>query len=57
MRRIAISRRLDGMAKKLRCYLGRHRWQKKVIEGQGYFECRDCGKHRDMSSPVVSPPF
>jgi hypothetical protein len=35
------------MAKKLRCYLGRHRWQKKVVEGEIYYECRDCGNVRD----------
>jgi hypothetical protein len=35
------------MAKRLRCYLGRHRWVQKAQDGQFYFECRDCGKNRD----------
>jgi len=44
------------MAKKLRCYLGQHRWVKKVQAEQSYYECRDCGKNRDpQSSSFVGP--
>jgi len=33
------------MAKKLRCYVGRHRWQKRRSDdGAMYYECRNCGK-------------
>jgi hypothetical protein len=38
------------MAKRLRCYLGRHRWQRLLAEGGGaYKRGRDCGKYRDIS--------
>jgi hypothetical protein len=38
------------MAKKLRCYVGLHRWRVLKAEGDaGYYkECRDCGKFRDI---------
>ena len=33
------------MAKKLRCYLGLHRFvRRKNDDGRSYKECRDCGK-------------
>jgi hypothetical protein len=35
------------MAKKLRCYVGWHRWVQRVQAEQAYYECRDCGKNRD----------
>ena len=36
------------MAKKLRCYLRWHRWQKKRDDdGVTYYECRDCQKLRE----------
>jgi hypothetical protein len=38
----------------LLCYLGRHRWQKKVSDGAIYYECRRCGKTRD---PHITPPM
>jgi hypothetical protein len=31
------------MRKKLRCYLGFHRWVTAVSGGQRYLTCRDCG--------------
>ena len=35
------------MAKKLRCYLRLHRWQRKRSDdGELYTECQDCGKLR-----------
>jgi hypothetical protein len=39
------------MAKKLRCYLGMHRWVRKVQADQPYYECKDCGKDRDPYDP------
>jgi hypothetical protein len=48
------------MAKRLRCYLGLHRWQRlRVKDGEGhYMECRDCRKFKDIppEPPVVSSP-
>jgi uncharacterized OB-fold protein len=33
------------MAKRLRCYLGYHRWQRvRAEDGSFYRKCRDCGK-------------
>lgn len=47
------------MAKKLRCYLGSHRWQTvRVADGGRHRKCRDCGKVRfpeDMPPPLVGP--
>jgi hypothetical protein len=44
------------MAKKLRCYLGLHRYvQRKTDDGQSYKECRDCGKFVDVPKAVVGP--
>jgi hypothetical protein len=44
------------MAKKLRCYLGRHRWQKKRDdEGSFYLECRDCRKFKDILTADIVP--
>jgi len=39
------------MAKRLRCYLGFHRWQVlRVKNGDGHYkECRDCRKFKDMT--------
>ena len=35
--------------KKLRCYLGLHRWQVLKADGGGaYKKCRDCGKFSDI---------
>jgi hypothetical protein len=33
------------VAKKLRCYLGFHRWVTAVTGGERYLRCRDCGKY------------
>jgi hypothetical protein len=38
--------------KKLRCYLGLHRWTKHVKAGESWFECRDCGKYADHASAI-----
>jgi hypothetical protein len=32
------------MAKKLRCYVNRHRWVMQTAEGQPYAVCRDCSE-------------
>jgi hypothetical protein len=46
------------MARKLRCYLGRHHWQKKRDdEGAIYSECRDCGKLRETYEPPAESGF
>jgi len=43
------------MTKKLRCYLGLHRWQRLVNDaGDSYRRCIDCGKSR--LPPDVPPP-
>lgn len=45
-----------AMAKKLRCYLGLHRFvRRKSDDGQWYEECRDCGKFGEIPPPP--PPF
>jgi hypothetical protein len=41
------------MAKKLRCYLGKHRWVQKVAANKTYYECQDCGKDRDPNTTVT----
>jgi hypothetical protein len=44
------------MAKRLRCSLGFHRWQRLQAEGGGrYKKCRDCGKFRDIPSTPIIP--
>lgn len=44
------------MAKKLRCYLGLHRYERRRTEdGKWYQECRYCGKFRDIPDPYVPP--
>jgi hypothetical protein len=44
------------MAKRLRCYLGFHSWQRIVTDdGGAYRRCKDCGKSR--LPPDVGPPF
>ena len=44
------------MTKRLRCYLGFHRWQqlrKDARAGGGWYkECRDCGKFGDIPPPA-----
>jgi hypothetical protein len=45
------------MKKKVRCYLGFHRWRKFRSEGSEgvYKECVDCGKFRDIPGPRERP--
>jgi len=44
-----------AMAKRLRCYLGVHRYQRRLTEdGEPYKECRDCAKFRDMHRLINS---
>jgi hypothetical protein len=44
------------MAKKLRCYLGFHRWQQLQAEGGGsYKKCRDCGRFSDLPQRPFLP--
>jgi hypothetical protein len=46
------------MAKKMRCYLGWHRWQKtRGDDGAMYYDCRDCGKKAGPHYPTMKPPF
>jgi len=53
---LTFGHRLGGMAKKLRCYLGLHRYQRRVTDdGKPYKECRDCGKFLDLHDPYVPP--
>ena len=43
------------VAKKLRCYLGLHRFvRRKTDDGKSYKECRDCGKYMQIYDPI--PP-
>jgi hypothetical protein len=43
------------MPKKLRCYLGLHRFERRRTEdGAAYKECRDCEKLRDQSAFTVT---
>jgi hypothetical protein len=43
------------IVKKLRCYLGLHRYERRrTDEGTWYKECRDCGKFVDVPAPL--PP-
>lgn len=46
-----------SVAKRLRCYLGLHRWQTLRAEGGGWFkQCRDCGRFRDIDDrPKLGP--
>jgi len=45
------------VAKRLRCYLGLHRWQKlRDDQGGQYKECRDCGKFVDIPDPIYTGP-
>jgi hypothetical protein len=40
------------MAKRFRCYLGLHSWQRiQNDDGEWYKECRACGKFRDIRPP------
>jgi len=41
------------MAKRLRCYVGLHRWAQHVTEGESYLKCRDCGKYSDRASSIM----
>jgi hypothetical protein len=41
------------MRKRLRCYLGFHKWDERVSEGQSYLTCRYCGKYSDKAASVV----
>ena len=44
-----------AVAKKLRCYLGLHRFVgRQSDDGQPYKECRDCGKYSHVGKRV--PP-
>ena len=46
------------MAKRLRCYLGFHRWKRiHDAEGGGFYNrCRDCGRFSGSSpTPPISP--
>jgi hypothetical protein len=43
------------MAKKLRCYLGLHRYQnRRTDQGERYKQCRDCEKFQDQSATAIT---
>ena len=43
------------MMKKLRCYLGLHRYERRrTQEGDAYKECRDCQKFLDQTATSVT---
>jgi hypothetical protein len=45
------------MVKKLRCWLGWHRWERHVNdEGQAYWLCADCDKFKDIRGNLDAPP-
>ena len=53
---LACGRVFPRMAKRLRCYLGFHRWQRLQAEGGGlYKKCRDCGKFSDIPDFQLPP--
>jgi hypothetical protein len=39
--------------KRLRCYLGLHRWTTHVKAGERWFECSDCGKYADPAAAIM----
>jgi hypothetical protein len=42
------------VAKRLRCYLGFHRWvDHRSDDGQPYRKCRYCGKFLDIAPPLT----
>jgi hypothetical protein len=41
------------MSRRLRCYLGLHRWVRKWQGDKMYLECRDCGDTKDPSRDAV----
>jgi hypothetical protein len=45
------------MVKRLRCYLGFHRWQRlKSESAEGWYkQCRDCGKYEGRFGHTVIP--
>ena len=45
------------MKKRLRCYLGLHRWQRLKGEGDAgwYLKCRDCGKYGEIPEGQIAP--
>lgn len=44
------------MVKRLRCYLGLHRYEpRRTDDGKWYKECRFCGKFLDVPEPFVPP--
>jgi len=43
------------MAKKLACWFGRHKWEKRVDQGESYETCAECGKTpRGRGKPPMS---
>ena len=45
------------MAKRFRCYLGWHSWQRiRTDDGEWFKKCRACGKFSDISS-MLPPPI
>lgn len=43
------------MAKKLRCYLGLHRYQRlRTDDGDLYKQCRDCEKFQDRTALTMT---
>jgi len=44
------------VAKRLRCYLGMHRWVRKSRERKSYEVCRDCGREMWPDERYIPPP-
>jgi hypothetical protein len=46
------------MVKKVRCYLGWHRWRKeRRDDGAMYYDCRDCEKRQGPYYPMFKGDF
>jgi hypothetical protein len=49
------------MAKKLGCYVGIHRFERKTVDGKWYKDCADCGRQIELRRAslvrrVLGPP-
>ena len=43
---VGVGRTIRFVAKKLRCYVGQHKWVEKVRDRKKYAVCRDGGRER-----------
>jgi len=44
-----------GVRKKLRCYLGKHEWERREEHWEKYFACMHCGKRNTRPDKYVPP--